>query len=104
MFVNGLNRWPGGTADSSGGVHDEDRSGFMGQTSRVISQFEFDGVRIQIHLLPQIRLLIFAHVVVDQSDRHDQRNDLAPVLIDNVEQFPLICSLAFWYTALPLRF
>ena len=49
--------------------------------SDVIAQLQVDGVGMEISLTGQIGLGVFAHIVVDQGDRHNERNISFVVMI-----------------------
>ena len=55
----------------------------------MIPELQFQGMGVQVVLLLQIGLVIFAHVMVDQRDGHDQGQITPPVMINNIQQFLL---------------
>ena len=55
----------------------------------MISQFQRHRVRVQVHLLLEVGLVVFAHVMVQQGDRHDQREILFAVLVQNLQKLLL---------------
>jgi hypothetical protein len=58
----------------------------------MISKLELHRVRVQVDLLFQVGLVIFAHIVFDQSKGHDKGNIAFPVLIECLQQFVLFIS------------
>ena len=45
----------------------------------VVAQLQFDGVGVEIPRPPEVGLVVLAHVMADQGDRHDE-GDQAPVM------------------------
>ena len=50
--------------------------------SNVVSQHQFFGVRVQIYLVEQIGNVVLVHMMSDQGDGNDQRNQFVPVVFD----------------------
>ena len=46
----------------------------------MIPELELHGVRVQIVLILEIRLVVLAHIMVEQGDGYDQRHVSVPVL------------------------
>ena len=44
-------------------------------------------MRIEIGLLLEIGLVVLAHVMIDQGDRYEQRDQFIAVLIEDFKQF-----------------
>jgi len=42
--------------------------------SDMVSQLELQGMRMEVVLLLQVGLIVFAHVVIDERDRNDKGN------------------------------
>ena len=42
---------------------------------------------MQIVLLVKVRLIVFAHIVVDEGDGYDERNGAPPIEVGDLEQF-----------------
>jgi hypothetical protein len=57
--------------------------------SNMIPQLQFQRVGIQVMLAPQIGLVIFAHIMVDQGERDNERDMALVIMFDNFEQFQL---------------
>ncbi len=55
----------------------------------VIAEHQLLGVRFQVCLSGQIRNAEHAHVMTDERERHDERNETAPIVGDRVRQFVL---------------
>jgi hypothetical protein len=53
----------------------------------VIPQFEFQGMGLQVNLVFQIGLIVFAHVMLKQGNRDDQGDQALFVMIDDFQQF-----------------
>ena len=60
-----------------------------GQPSNVVSERQFLGVRLQVVLLCQIGLIVFADIVVEQGDRHDQGQEAVAISIYKFQQLSL---------------
>ena len=55
----------------------------------MIAQLQCNRMRIYINLLRQIRLFVFAHVMIEQGHRYDQRDLFLSILFDDFKQFLL---------------
>ena len=51
------------------------------------AQFKLHWMGIKIGLLFEVWLVVLAHVVVDQSDRHDQGDQLFAIVVEYFEKF-----------------
>ena len=58
----------------------------------MISELELYRMRVQVGLLFEVRLVVFAHIVFDQSKGHDKGDIAFPVLIECLQQFVLFTS------------
>ena len=58
----------------------------------MISELELHRVWVQIDLLFQVGLIVFAHIVFDQSKGHDKGDIAFPILIECLQQFLLFIS------------
>jgi hypothetical protein len=58
--------------------------------SDMIPELQFEGMWIQIVLNFKIGLVVFSHVVIDQGDRHNEREMTLLVVIENFQQFPFL--------------
>ena len=55
----------------------------------MVSQVEFRGVRVEVDLVPEVGLIVFAHIVVHESDRNDEGDVTLPVEFHEFDRFPL---------------
>ena len=58
----------------------------------MISQFQLHRMRVKVDLLLQVGLVVFAHIVADQSKGHDKWDIALSVLIECLQQFLLFIS------------
>ena len=61
------------------------------------AKFELHGMRIKIGLLLEIGLIVFAHIVVDQGDRHDQWDQLIAVIFEYFEKLLLFIGRQLFF-------
>jgi hypothetical protein len=60
------------------------RGAVSGRTLGVVAQLQLQGVGVEIGLLGQIGFVIFAHIVIDQGDGHDEGDLLRAVVVNHV--------------------
>ena len=48
----------------------------------MVAEHQLLGVRFEVHLTSQVGHSVNADVMTDQGDRHDERNELAPIVLD----------------------
>jgi hypothetical protein len=53
----------------------------------MISQLQLYGVGMEVILVLQIWLIVFAHIVIHQGDRHNEGNKELPIEVKNLQQF-----------------
>lgn len=51
----------------------------------MISQLEFNGVGMKVVLLFEIGLLVFPNIMVNHRDRHNERNVMGAIMIDQLQ-------------------
>ena len=54
-------------------------------SSYMVSQLEFQRMRMQVVLPLEIWLMVFAYIVIDERDGHDEGDMPLPIIIDNLQ-------------------
>jgi hypothetical protein len=54
----------------------------------MVSQLQLQWVRMKVELVPEVWLVVFAHVVIPEGDGHDERNQILPIKFDDLQHFP----------------
>lgn len=57
--------------------------------SNMVSQLEFQGVRVEIVLLLEVRLIVETYVVIDEGYRNDEGDMPLAIVVDDLKQLPL---------------
>ena len=57
--------------------------------SDMVSQLKFQGVGVEIVLLPEVWLIVEEHVVIDEGYRNDEGDMSLAIVLDDLEQLPL---------------
>jgi hypothetical protein len=68
-------------------MQETEASGF---SLHVVPEHQFNGVRIQVVLPFEIFHVESSHMVLQQSDGNNERDETAVVSFDDLEKFPLL--------------